>query len=353
MPTFAVYIGRFQPVHKAHISIVSQALKNHDNLIIVLGGSFSPQTIKNPFTIDERMQMFFPTINPGTRMHRIENKKIFFVPVRDYHYNDNHWINDVQQKVKEITKGDKTVLFGHKKDRSSYYLDMFPQWEKVFVNSIDFKDKKINSTDIRNSLFEHGLNNAETIFSFFHEYLNIDGEDFINNWRKTPIYKELVQEYKYYQDYKKQWSNSPFPPVFFTTDVVIVKSGHILLVKRKVNPGKGLYALPGGFLSQTEHTIDSAFREVKEETRIKVNVNTLKEMVKDERLFDKPDRSLRGRSLTYAYYVRLPDTGELPEVRGGDDASHAFWMPIGDLFINESRFFEDHLSIINHFVTKG
>lgn len=117
-------------------------------------------------------------------------------------------------------------------------------------------------------------------------------------------------------------------------------------------PGKNLLALPGGFVNPKEWIIDSAFRELKEETRIKVSQKVLKEHIVEQRKFDHPDRSLRGRTITYAYYVKLPDGGELPAVRGGDDAKAALWMPIGDLVLHENGFFEDHLSIIHHFINR-
>ena len=66
-----------------------------------------------------------------------------------------------------------------------------------------------------------------------------------------------------------------------TVDAVVVQSGHILLVKRGDMPGKGLWALPGGFLNQEETMLDGAIRELKEETKIKVPVPVLKGSIKE------------------------------------------------------------------------
>lgn len=332
---YAVFIGRFQPPHFEHISIIRGALDISDRVIIVLGGAHQSITIKNPWTHAERRNMISSCFKTE------DAERLLFVPVRDYIYNDNTWIAEIQQKVKEITKESKSIIMvGSRKDKSSYYLDLFPQWKPHFSEV----KSNIHSTIIREFYFR---SSAPIVYVIPHPVAK-----FLKEFRSSDRYKELQIEQRYYDDYKAQWSG-PFPITFVTTDVVIVKSGHVLLVRRKVNPGKGLLALPGGFLNSTEWIKDGAFREVKEETKIKLSQRYMKDHIRDEKLFDHPDRSLRGRTITQAFYVRLPDGGEMPEVKGGDDAAHAFWMPIGDLYINETEIFEDHLSIINYFINKG
>ena len=98
---------------------------------------------------------------------------------------------------------------------------------------------------------------------------------------------------------------------------------------------------------------DAAFRELKEETRIKVDKKVLKEHIVGEFVADHPDRSLRGRTISHVYCVKLPEDGKgLPYVKGGDDAGQALWMPFYDLSLHETEFFEDHLHIIGHFINK-
>ena len=68
----------------------------------------------------------------------------------------------------------------------------------------------------------------------------------------------------------------------------------------------------------------------------------------NEKVFDYPNRSLRGRTVTYAFHVNLsPNLSEgLPRVKGGDDADKAFWMPVAEVLKREDEFFEDHQDII-------
>jgi len=354
---YAVVIGRFQPIHKAHITLIEKALKIAEHVIIVLGSNRSAPTVKNPWSAEERSEMIRSCFDDSLHwgMH--------FTEVKDYHYNDTYWMTEVQQKVKEIANEDnwnldeeldnnRIVLVGNNKDRSSFYLDFFPQWDKK-----EFRDcnKLMDATDIRDLYFRLGTNDdlPKTANNpYFNQRVHPSVVKYLTNWQKTDLYKKLQEEHEYYENYKKSFSNVPYPVTHVTTDVVVVKSGHVLLIRRKVNPGKGLLALPGGFINPDEWIIDCAFRELKEETRIKVDKKILKEHVVDYRVFDHPDRSLRGRSITHAYFVKLPDDGELPEVRGGDDAKHALWMPLGDLPLHEHEMFEDHMHIISHFVNK-
>jgi bifunctional NMN adenylyltransferase/nudix hydrolase len=68
-------------------------------------------------------------------------------------------------------------------------------------------------------------------------------------------------------------------------------------------------------------------------------------------VFDYPERSVRGRTVTHAFHFDL-GLGHLPEVRGGDDAEAAHWMPLSDALGKPELFFEDHHAIIEHFVLR-
>jgi len=96
---------------------------------------------------------------------------------------------------------------------------------------------------------------------------------------------------------------------------------------------------------------DAALRELKEETGIKVPEKVLRGSIVSNRVFDAPDRSQRGRTITHAIHIALED-GEwnLPKVKGSDDAARAKWIPISRL--NSEEIFEDHFDIIQYFLGK-
>lgn len=325
----ALLIGRFQPFHSGHLSMVRHGLSLAEQLVIVLGSAYGNRTIKNPFTVEERMEMFKLSL-PKEHYDRIS-----FIPVRDYHYNDNKWCTEVRNKVKTFAGKSDMCMIGYPKDYSSYYLYLFK--ELPFHPLRDIED--INATDVRTSYFDlgKGLNNLPWAV---YEYLS--------SFRATPAYETLKEEYRYYKAYRDAWVNSAFPPMFVTVDGVIEHNGHILLIERKEYPGKGLLALPGGFVNQNERLMDAVTREVEEETHFKINSNYLKEC----RAFDYPQRSLRGRVITHGYYFNMPESTTLNEIFlfPGDDASKAFWMSIPDIYKNEEKFFDDHFHIITYFI---
>lgn len=349
----AVFIGRFQPVHNSHIEVIRQGLSIADKVLIIIGSSYSAPNVKNPFTAEERKMLIQISLTPE------EQKRVSFEFVRDYFYNENTWISDIQQCAKNhYQEGDPVVLIGSYKDSSSYYLKLFPQFDFVAAKNT----KQLNSTDIRNQLFGENVavqvgwvDNERNAYSLINKITDISENVekwLVNEFIGSQRHRNLIQEFTQLAGYRKQWANSPYPPTFVTADAVVIQSGHVLVVKRKFSPGKGLLALPGGFLKQNETIESGAIRELKEETGIRVHKEQLKSKIVDSRVFDFPDRSLRGRTITHAYLIKL-DNGELAEVKANDDAESVKWIPLMSLGQLENQFFEDHFHIINFFVNRS
>jgi bifunctional NMN adenylyltransferase/nudix hydrolase len=340
-----VFIGRFQPFHNGHKAVIDEALKQAHEVVVVVGSSFAARNIRNPFTFQERKAMIEAVYPPG-RTDRGTRVKV--VPVSDYPYDDNKWINAIQSIVTAAVPSAQDIgLIGHSKDSTSYYLNIFPKWK----NHVEVPNVAgINATDIRKHLF--GGENGELFNSALPEQVkDVIREVFLKGDQGTPVYKTLVDEHLMIRRYKEAWKVAPFPPTFMTVDTVVVQSGHILLVKRGDMPGKGLWALPGGFLNQDEKMLDGAIRELKEETKIKVPVPVLKGSIKGSKTFDAPNRSQRGRTITQAFLIDLGFDGKLPKVKGSDDAEKAFWVPFKD--VKQELMFEDHYHIIDNFINIG
>ena len=384
----AVLIGRFQPFHNQHQKLVEHALEIADKVVILVGSAHAAPNPKNPFTFEERESMIrrcFPRYSadveaatkpgsdfPGREFDRVvtraENQfaqghRVVIQPIRDYFYSDDMWLAQVQGVVSEhIEDGETVALMGNYKDSSSYYLNFFPQWEFVHPKL----KGELDATSIREALFDvdfttgwadRGVNvrMAPDVVAKQNQFFDSTTPDYVADFLKgfttTERFVNLTEEFKANRAYREAWDNAPFPPTFITADAVVTCGGHVLVIKRGFNPGKGLLALPGGFVRPQERIKDAAVRELKEETRIKVDKPVLKRAIVDSEVFDYPQRSERGRTVTHAYHIKLE--GKLPEVKatGADDAVKCVWMPYVEVMRRADEFFEDHIHIINNFIT--
>lgn len=338
MHEFGVFIGRFQPFHNAHLETVRFALKRVKQLIIVIGSSNQARDTKDPWSEHDRELMIRSCLTPE------ELLRVQFVHAEDYYYNDLLWVTAVQRDINEITGGHRDVkLIGHKKDASSFYLKMFPQWGEYVETDVNMP---IDATRVRKMLFEQDTTSLKA-----HNAVPPPVYNFLIEWMKTPEFDRLHDEYQKVLADKAAWVGSPYQPIFVTTDAIIICSGHVLVVRRRGKYGRGLIALPGGYVEADQRLINSCVREVKKETGLKIPTEELKKLLVDQAVFDHPRRDLRGRVITHAYCFKLPD-GDLPKVKGMDDADKAWWMQLNHADTNKSKFFSDHYHILKRFVNK-
>lgn len=331
---YCVFIGRFSAFHKGHLAILEHALKISNHVVVVIGSSSVPRTIKNPWTVDERQNMIVSSLSK-------ENlDRISFIHMKDYLYNNNLWVSVLQEKISTATHDSENVaLIGFESDETSFYLKLFPQFKYIEHGT----EHNFHATQIRNRYFSHDNG---------YKLMVPEGTiEFLESFKNSPDFKSLKEEKEYIDSYKEKWRGAPFEPIFCTVDSLILKSGHILVVRRGHNPGKGLLALPGGFVNPKEKLEDAALRELKEETGIKINLPDLRKSITDSKVFDDPNRSLRGRVISHAFFIDL-GVGTLPKVKGMDDAAEAFWLPLNDYHAMEASFFEDHFHIIRSFISK-
>ena len=343
---FGVFIGRFQPLHVGHERVISHALERVNRLIVLIGSANVARDPRNPFTYAEREAMLRSAFR-----HEMAEGRLIVAPLDDHVYSDTAWVTEVQRKVRAIVLdhgnhhgfqnhgiGDfRVALTGYGKDASSFYLKLFPEWENL---QIDSQYGTFSSTHVRQRYLQRIPEVPASI-------LSAGVAQFMREFMLGETFRGLLEEAEYLEAYPAQWGKGPF----VTADAVVIQSGHILLVERGGYPGKGLLALPGGFVGPDERIRDAAIRELREETAIsdgkgQIPPAMLASFIEDARtrVFDAPTRSLRGRIITHAFLFRLPERRKLFSVKGGDDAAHARWYRFGDL--SPDMLFEDHWSII-------
>lgn len=340
------YIGRLAPPHIGHIETVNTAAQKAKNVLVLLGCSGEPRTPKNPFTFEERKQMLEISLESSVR------EKVIIKPLYDYKYNDDAWKLQVQtviDKTALTTLDDladmivpKVGIIGHSKDDSSWYLKTFPQYSSVDMPLITLPNDEhfgemLSATTIREHLLEDGI-----VSHALHPRV----QSWLDGWKISEHYQYVKAEHEFNVGYKKIWAGAPYPPIFQTTDAIVIQSGHILLVRRRNAPGKGLLALPGGYVEQDQTIEQSMLREIREETLLKVPEKIMRACIINQETFDHVGRSERGRVITTAFHISLNDTDKLPRVKGADDAEKAFWMPLNKVLNSRDQFFEDHYYII-------
>lgn len=331
----AVLIGRFQPFHLGHLALLEQALQAAQQVIVVLGSAHQARSPKNPFVWEERQQMI------RASLPRASQGRVQFVPVRDY-YDMQRWVEEVQRWVEALVPlGASVGLVGHHKDASSGYLRHFPGWHAIEQP----RQGEVDATPLRAQYWNLDDRPKADVLASLAPSVPEATLQWLDDWMDTPAYAAVREEAQVLHAYRQSWAGAPFTPVFVTVDALVVCASHVLLVQRGRSPGKGLLALPGGFVEPDDTLEQSARRELQEETGLVLEPAAWRAALQGVEVFDHPGRSQRGRTITHVYVLHLPgDT--LPEVAGADDAAAADWVPLAELSHLEPQFFEDHFHVL-------
>ena len=128
-----------------------------------------------------------------------------------------------------------------------------------------------------------------------------------------------------------------YPQITVDTVIFTIQEGilKVLLVKRRIPPFIGKFAIPGGFVHEDEDLDQAAARELREETG--VSDVYLEQLYS----FGKPNRDPRGRVVTVAYFALISADRKL---KAGSDAAEAAWHPMNDL----PPLAFDHATILNY-----
>jgi len=118
-----------------------------------------------------------------------------------------------------------------------------------------------------------------------------------------------------------------YPRPALTVDVVVFalddEDLQVMLIRRKLPPFAGQWALPGGFVRVAETLEEAAQRELQEESGL---AGIFLEQLFT---FSEIDRDPRERVVTVAYYALVNLAGH--DVRASADAAQAAWFPVGEL----------------------
>ncbi|WP_254863761.1 nicotinamide-nucleotide adenylyltransferase [Halovivax gelatinilyticus] len=83
-----IYIGRFQPFHDGHYSVVERIAADVDELVLGIGSADASHTTRNPFTAGERIMMI-------TKSLADIDLVTYAVPIEDLERN-SVWVSHVE-----------------------------------------------------------------------------------------------------------------------------------------------------------------------------------------------------------------------------------------------------------------
>ena len=291
-----VFMGRMQPVpHNGHLTCMRKAIGlAAERVIIILGTANQAPTPDNPICDEDRIKLVTSIMQ--TLVDEVDSKvQVEVHLVEDNYYEPDVWIND----VKTICNYGGTVAqvgcFKEVDTKEGHHLSAFPEWDLVKVDGLtNLLGYPVSSTSLRTSIYL-GLN----ITSDWYTLLCNKSRRFLHRWIKSKQFLTMRDEFLYLKEYKDKWGEGPFN----TADALVTHKGKVLLVKRKNIPGKGSFALPGGFVDEGELSINACLRELYEET----GLSNVFEHLNRSKTFEREGRDSRNIT-TRVFRFELPDS---------------------------------------------
>lgn len=326
--------ARLQPVLETDIQTILGALERCERLIVLLDGAGSAPSTRRPWSCAQREAQARSALSASA------GQRATFIGLRDHLYQPARWVAAQNAALASANAAPETVaLIATQADAASLALRGFSAGLRL--EPVARPDLQAEAA-VRAAYLRGGTAWRSAVPSAVAEWLDV--------FRADPVMGGLAEEQTWVDHLSESWQMAPYPPIFVTADPVVVAQGHILMVHRKNAPAKGLWALPGGFVEQDETVAEAALRELNEETGIDVPLDTLRNAVRGAMVFDHPQRSVRGRSITHGLFIDLSDAGPLPALRAGDDAASAAWWPLERFGHSDELIAEDHAWIVRAFV---
>lgn len=165
-----LFLGRFQPFHNAHLSIIKKSFDFVDYIIIGVGSSQYSRTKLNPFSYEERVDMIVSSL------HGI--KKYMIMPIPDIN-DPPHYVDYVVGKIPPFD-----VVFSN----NQYTIDLFRKNFYFPIILITPEDDSIRGTAIREAYYKGDAS--------WKQYVPKSTETIMS--REYPIrFKDEINEEKY------------------------------------------------------------------------------------------------------------------------------------------------------------
>lgn len=222
-PAHALYIGRFQPPHHAHLASALAALDHAPKLTLGLGSSNLARSVKNPWRAAERAQLWRQALaGAGADVERVR-----FCPLAD-RFDAQAWAADVRGL---FAPSEQVLLVGYEKDDSSAYLHWFPNWQRLVLPELE---GGLSATELRRAYFLDGPASP-----LLPQHLPAPTLPYLQGWAATPEYARLQAEWRALDERNGSGATQTREQLWLH-----VEKGQLLLHVRPGPIGAGLWELP-------------------------------------------------------------------------------------------------------------
>ena len=328
----AVCAGRFVLPNATNLALVRQALASAPRCLVFIRRAHMAPSPANPFDADARATMLHDGLTEDERL-RTE-----FVPLRE-RWDDQRLLRDMgvatagQHRVTWVVAGPPPV---DAEDLPTGWSLQPAADGDGDAQAVAWLEQLYAGEDPARGLAALHDGVPEGTLAFLRQWLGT---------RPSPPCATIGARSR------TRSGNGRWRPIrrLVTVDAVVHAGGHVLLIRRGRPPGRGLWALPGGFLEPREPVMLAALRELVEETGLPLSVRQLKHCLKGMQVFDHPERSQRGRIITHTWFFDLGDMAP-PPVQAGDDAAAAQWVRVAELPSLETQLHDDHFHMLDTFL---
>ena len=167
----AFLIGRWQPFHKGHLSIIEEISKEVDEIIIGIGSAQKSHTLNDPFTAGERIMMITKTL-------KRYDFPYYVIPIKDIEFNAI-WVSYVEA----LTPPFDLVYTGNPLVRELFMERGYTVKRPKLYNRSEYSGKEIRRRMLEGERWEHLV--PEEVVEVIRE---IDGVNRIRRLMESDYY---------------------------------------------------------------------------------------------------------------------------------------------------------------------
>tara|TARA_R110002073_G_scaffold309611_2_gene479935 strand:+ start:1125 stop:2141 length:1017 start_codon:yes stop_codon:yes gene_type:complete len=330
----SIVIGRFQPLHDGHLTLIEEARKQGDKTLILVGSPNKLPDYKDPFSYEERKQFLEDSLET---LDEIMDEFIIR-PLNDEPSDDDWVANVIGEAISLEEDPTQVTIYTSKKDEAFYRKTfLFP------VETVNILD--ISATMIRHAWYTDTLWTVEEYLPPSVTFDMADHEDF----ERLAAESLSVDSMALTKEEGHPFGN-PMEPVSFA---VILQGSELLVGRRGAPRGRGQLGLAGGYVEKNETTLEGCMREVREEMGVDLkhmitsgHAQCLAQAV-EENLGDLGTRTL---GVNYLFVIN-PEIELEIQVDGSETTEHK-WLTTKDVYEDKELLFYNHNLVVKRLLSK-